>query len=120
MMDARLRHYLESIGVGPESLDGWKVQVAQRDGRDVAFFISRGTEVHMLAFEPGAMSRKNILAHLTPVFEEYGYVTTRVPVTETDHKLRQVLGFTETWRDAQFSYWALSELPFQKRSKSCP
>jgi hypothetical protein len=33
----------------------------------------------------------------------------------TDHKLREHLGFIETWRDDQFTYWALTELPFQRK-----
>jgi hypothetical protein len=119
MMDARLVSYLESIGADPQSLDGWNVEVAQKDGRDVGFFISCGMEAHMLAFEPGAMSRKNILAHLTPVFEQYGLVTTRVPLAEKDHKLRRMLGFMPVWSDHEYSYWAMTKLPFTRKEPSC-
>jgi hypothetical protein len=115
MMDLRLIRYLETLGVGPEALDGWSVKVAQRDGRDVGFFLQRGPEVHMLAFEDGAMSRRNITAHLAPVLDEFGYVTTRVPVGETDHKLRRVLGFEMTWQDNSFTYWAMTEMPFARK-----
>jgi hypothetical protein len=118
-MDARLVAYLGTLGTGPEALDGWTIQVAQRDGRDVGFFIHRGTEVHMLALEPGAMSRKNILDHLTPVFEQYGFCTTRVPLAEKDHKLRRILGFAPLWADHECTYWAMTKLPFTRKEPSC-
>lgn len=119
MMDDRLLQYLHTIGASPDALDGWTIKTAQRDGVDCGVVLTKGPEVHMLAFGAGAMSRKNILEHLSPILDRYGYVTTRVPIAERDHRLREILGFEMTWEDDKFTYWALTSLPFRKRSKSC-
>lgn len=114
-MDPRLVDYLASLGASPDALDGWQVHAAQRAGVDVGFVIIRGPEFHILSTAPGrAMTRKNILAFVKPVFEEHGYITTRVPLAETDHRLRQALGFTRSWDDEQYSYWAMTALPYER------
>ncbi len=116
-MDPRLVRYLASIGFGSDALDGWTVSVAQRDGVDCCFVLINGPEIHILPFEDGkAMTRKNVIETLTPLLDEFGYVTTRVPRTETNHKLRTTLGFEQTWQDDQFTYFALTELPFRRKS----
>ena len=63
---------------------------------------------------PG-MTRKNVLAALRPIMDEFGMITTRVPITETDHKLRDVLGFKQTWADERFTYFAMTELPWSRK-----
>jgi hypothetical protein len=114
-MDARLVDYLAGLGVMPDALDGWTIRVAQRAGVDVAFVITRGPEIHMLSIaERRAMSRRNIIEFIKPLLERFGYCTTRVPLAETDHRLRDTLGFTRTWQDDHFSYWVLTNLPYQK------
>lgn len=120
-MDARLDQYLAELGASPDSLNGWTIHTAQRAGIDVAFVIARGPEMHFVSIAEGrAMSRKNILDVIAPALAEYGYITTRVPIAETDHKLREALGFTRSWDDEHYSYWALTELPYQKsKGLSC-
>lgn len=118
-MDARLIRYLESIGVGADALEGWTVEIAMKDGVDAGFVISKGSEIHIYPFYAGAMSRKNIIDHLSPILAEFGFATTRTPITEQDDRLRTVLGFTETWRCNKYKYWAITELPFQRKDKSC-
>ncbi len=103
--------YLAALGL---SVEGWKKEVATRDGQDVAVVVSKGTEIHFVSLGGPAMTRKNTLEFLKPIYDEFGFVTTRVPIDVTDHKLRRVLGFKQTWADAQFSYWCMTELPFQK------
>lgn len=119
-MDERLSAYLRTLGADPSSLDGWTIQTAQRAGVDVAFVITCGPEIHFVAIdERRAMSRRNILQFVEPLLDQFGYCTTRVAVTETDHKLREALGFKRSWNDEHYSYWALTELPYQK-SKGLP
>lgn len=119
-MDPRLVAYLASLGASPDALDGWTVRTAQRAGADVAFVITRGTEIHMVSLVgPRAMSRRNILEHLAPILEEHGYATTRVPASETDHRLRLALGFTMTWQDQDYTYWALTSSPYKKGTTLC-
>lgn len=116
-MEDRALRYLTEMGVAEEQLGDWKVEVAQRAGKDVALVLTRGTEIHLAPLGPGAMSRRNTLQFIRPIFDEYGFVTTRTPRTVTDHKLRLSLGFEFTFSDDQFDYWAMTELPFQ-RSKT--
>lgn len=94
---------------------GWTLSQAFRAGRHVANVFSKGSEIHLEILDARrAMTRKNTLEFLKPIFDEYGYVTTRVPLDETEHRLRDVLGFKYMWSDNEYSYWCLTELPFQK------
>ena len=116
-MDKRLSEYLHAIGADESTLDGWTVSEAFRGGESVGFVMVNGTEIHVLPLaEKKAMSRRNILEFLEPIFAEHGYATTRVPITVTDHRLRDKLGFRETWRDEQFIYFAATELPFKRET----
>jgi hypothetical protein len=117
--DPRLIEYLTALSQGSadieKNLDGWIQRPAFRNGVQVGATIQRGPEMHMISFSDGkAMSRKNIVEHLAPVLDQYGYVTTRVPKAEEDHRLRTKLGFEFTWEDDQYTYWCLTQLPFQK------
>ena len=115
-MDARLVAYLSTLGATPAALDGWTVHTAQRGGVDVAFVITKGSEIHFVSLVgPRAMSRKNIVQYLCPLIEEYGYASTRVPASETNHKLRESLGFICVWQDENYSYWMLMHCPYQRQ-----
>jgi len=117
-MDARLVAYLESVGADVQCLDGWQIRPAQRAGKDVAFVITRGPEIHMLSLVEGnAISRRNLREYLRPIIEKFGYATTRVPLAEVNHRLRHALGFTYTWSDDHFSYWALTQVPYVRESE---
>lgn len=114
-MDPRAESYLRGLGLAPEHLEGWTVEVAKRAGQDVAIVATQGAEIHLVSLVgPRAMTRRNTLAFLQPLLERYGYATTRVPIDETNHKLREHLGFTETWNDGRWRYFAMTALPFQK------
>ena len=118
-MASKLSRYLASVGLpGSEPLlrkDGWDVQIAQRDGKDVAIVIVKGTEIHFCSLdEKRAMTRKNTLQFLRPIYDEWGFVTTRTPITETNDRLRSILGFKFQWHDQTYKYWTLFALPFQK------
>lgn len=117
-MDKRLVLYLASLGTDPTALVGWTVRTVQRAGEDVGFTISRGPEIHFLPLvERRAMSRRNIIEHINPLLEQFGYATTRVPKTETDHRLRTALGFEQTWEDHECTYWALTRLKYERTKK---
>ena len=115
----KLQDYLITIDVNDDVLSQWDIKKAYRDGQHVGYVIIKGCEIHMLSTnENKAMSRKNIKEFIEPLIESYGYCTTRVPIAETDHKLREVLGFEHGWSDENFSYWSLTKVPFQKE-KTC-
>jgi len=120
--DEILERYLETLDIdlngAKANLHGWDVKIAQRAGQDVAICVSKGPELHFVPLVEGkAMSRRNTIEALKPILDKYGYVTTRVPVCEENHRLRLKLGFVNTWSDNDFSYWALTELPYQKGKK---
>ena len=117
-MLAQVSLILSQLGLPKESLDGWECHVAQRNGQDVAMVIVRGCEVHMASLtDKGAISRKNVLQFLTPILDKHGMVTTRTPLSVTDDRLRDKLGFIKTWSDDRWNYFALTELPYQKATK---
>lgn len=119
-MDKRLVGYLASLGADPACLEGWTIRTAQRAGVDVAFVASLGPEIHFVSLVgPRAMSRKNIAEHLGAVIQEHGYATTRVPLAETNHRLREALGFTQSWADENYTYWVLTEAPYKKGQPPC-
>ena len=99
-------------------IPGWDVSIAKRDGKDCAVVITRGTEIHFESLGGPAMTRKNTLEYLTEIYREWGFVTTRTLATETDDRLRHVLGFKYQWTDGQFKYWTLFALPFSKKAPS--
>jgi len=120
-VDKRLMQYLASLGADPTSLVGWTVHTAQRDGEDVGFVITRGPEIHCLPLVEGkSLTRRNIIGHIAPLLEKFCYVTTRVPIAETDHRLRTALGFEQTWADADCTYWALTRLKYAHKNKGVP
>lgn len=104
--------FIEQLG---DSIKGWTTEPVFRAGREVGLFLYRGTEAHFMSFdEKHAISRKNATHHLSKIFDEYGFVTTRVPIEETDHRLREILGFQFQWSDEKFTYWILTQLPWGK------
>lgn len=116
-MDQRVIDYLQSIGAKPDALDGWSVAIAQRGGIDVAIVITSGPEIHFVSLVgPRAMSRKNIAEHMKPLFDRYGFVTTRTALSEKDHKLREHLGFEPVWCDESCQYWFCAEPPYQRNT----
>lgn len=106
---------LADLGLPLDAMDDWQCHIAQRAGKDVAAVIVKGPEIHFASLTGSpAISRKNVLEFMKPVFDEFGYVCTRVPIAVTDHKLREKLGFMNTWADDAFTYWHAYALPFQK------
>lgn len=114
-MDKRLADYLVNLGADARSLIGWTVHVAQSNGEDCGFVITRGPEIHILPLMPGcSITRRNIMEHLGCLIDRFGYATTRVPIAETDHRLRTALGFEQTWSDKNCTYWAITKLKYAR------
>lgn len=117
---SKLTRYLEAVGLPGSEVslrrDGWDVQIAQRDGKDCAVVCTKGPEVHFVSLhEKHAMTRKNTLEFLSKPFFEWGFVTTRTPVAETNDRLRTCLGFKYQWTDGMHKFWMMTELPWQKK-----
>lgn len=120
-MDKRLADYLALLGADPAALDGWTIRAAQRDGEPVGFTISNGPEVHILPLVEGkSLSRRNIIEFIEPILDQFGYVTTRVPIAETEHRLRTALGFVSSWSDDTYSYWCMTRLRYARTQQGEP
>lgn len=114
-MHPAVTNLCDELGISEAAFDGWQCTVAQRAGVDVAVVLSKGTELHMASLtDKKAISRKNVRDFVLPILLEYGFVTTRVPIAETDHKLRERLGFLKTWSDDHYSYFCMTEPPYEK------
>ena len=112
-LNSSVAAYLASLGVS--DLPGWTIKIAQRNGLDVGFVLTNGSEMHIAPMDRGeSLSRRNIHKFIVPMLEEFGYVTTRTPPDGIDYSWLTRVGFKQTWSDARFVYWALTELPYQR------
>lgn len=119
-MHPLILQYLTTLGMNEEqaraALTGWTVSTAMRHGEPAAIMLTQGSEIHMVSLnDRKALSRRIIAEFLNPLIEEYGYATTKVPIAVEDHTLRTRLGFQCTWQDANFTYWAVTEIPYQRK-----
>lgn len=106
--------YQEYQQLTPEQKQGWDESKAYARGRCVALTLVKGCEIHIIPIEnKKMMTRKNIKAHLKPLLERYGMVTTRYPINEGIPRLMHKLGFERTWDDGVMSYWMLTQLPYE-------
>ena len=101
------------------SLKDWDATPGFVDGQHVATLVSKGTEVHFSlvpGWRPKASHRGAIRELLRPVFDRYGFLTTRVRHDRPHLKtfVRRV-GFHPTWRDTDHEYFLLGRLPFERK-----
>lgn len=113
--DRVIEQYLEDLGFPRDTLKDWNCQIVQRNGADAYMVLTKGCEVHMASMSHRrAITRKNARETLAPILEEHGWATTRFPLGAVDQKLCDRLGFSHTWDDDRYSYFAMTELPFSK------
>lgn len=99
-------------------LEDWSVISVEADGQHAATVIAKGSEVHIavaVGYKPKACQRRAIKSFLQPLFNQYGFVTTRIP----HHRLAQKrfverVGFKPTWKDDNFEYYLLASMPFER------
>ena len=87
----------------------------------VARLMHAGSEVH---FEVHPEHRHRVIYRgvtrefLRPLFEQYGFLTTKVPLLDSVNKrFVQRIGFVSTWSDMDYDYFMLTALPFEKKGK---
>ena len=102
-------------------LKDWKA-VAVKDGdQHVATLITKGCEMHIAlvpGYKPRACKRGVIKSFLRPMFDSFGYVTTRVRHSRLNEKrFVERVGFKATWKDAEFQYYFLGSMPFERKKK---
>lgn len=99
----------------------WSEVLHLKDGKAVARLMHAGSEVH---FEIHPDHRHRVIYRgvtrefLRPLFEQYGFLTTKVPVLD-DKSRRFVtrIGFELMWSDRDYDYFMLTALPFGKKEK---
>lgn len=101
--------------------EGWVEKVEVRGDRAVARLLRRGTEVH---FEVDPEFRHKVIrrhwgrAFLKPLLEELEFLTTKVPHGDAPaRRFVTGVGFGSTWSDADYEYFMLTALPFEKKEK---
>ena len=102
-------------------LKDWNIVSVEADGRHAATVIVKGTEIHIAlaeGYKPKTCKRGVIKQFLKPLFDEYGFVTTRV----AHHRLKEKrfverVGFKPTWGDTEFQYYLLGSMPFERKAK---
>lgn len=100
---------------------GWSETFLMKDGQVAARLMHAGCEVHfevLPEFRHRVIFRGVAQEFLRPLFEEFGFLTTKVPVLD-DKNRRFVtrMGFQHTWSDADHDYFMLTALPFEKKGK---
>ena len=98
---------------------GWACTDWVEDEQTIATLLTNGPEMH-LSVAPGwrgrALSRRRILGALTPVFDKFGYVATRVKHDRVEQQTFVTrVGFTKIWSDDTFVYYMLTALPYQRQ-----
>lgn len=98
----------------------WEVLPFEFEGRHVWTLVAKGTEVHVALapdWNPRASMREAVRAFLKPIFDKYGFLTTRVQHDRPEQKaFVKRIGFKPTWKDGDVEYYLLGSLPFERKS----
>ncbi len=102
-------------------LEDWDAMEVKDGDQHAATLIVKGCEAHIALapdYRPKACKRGVIKKFLQPLFDEHGYVTTRVRHSRLKEKrFVERVGFTPTWKDDEFQYYFLGSMPFERKKK---
>jgi len=113
------------IGTPPHELEatfaGWEVHYHMENGQRAAAALLKGTEVHFVVapeWRRKLIRRDNTKAFLRALLDKNGgWLTTRLLIDSAGPAaFIQRIGFTKTWTDGVFNYYALCRLPFERRA----
>jgi hypothetical protein len=99
--------------------NGWTTHpMFDGEGHEVAFVAQKGPEIHFQVrdgYRHRAMQRNRIRAFAQERMGDWGYLTTRVPIgMDAEYVFVTRCGFLPTWHDDKFTYFMLTELPFER------
>jgi hypothetical protein len=104
-----------------EYLKDWDAIAIQDEDQHVGTLIAKGCEIHIAlveGYQPKSSKRRIIKQFLQPLFDEHGYVTTRIRHSSLKEKrFVERVGFTPSWKDADFQYYFLGVMPFERKTK---
>lgn len=111
MMNA-IADYLGCIPVG------WETRPIYVGGIYYGDVLLQGSEIHV-AINPKhrlrGWSRRVVRAFFAPLLEEKKFLTTRSEVGDNTEDFIRRLGFIQTNEDANYRYWWLDSLPFERK-----
>jgi hypothetical protein len=99
--------------------EDWDVLPFEFEGQHVWTMVVKGTEVHFALapdWRPKASMRGAVRSFLKPVFEQHGFLTTRIAHGRVSQKeFVKRIGFKPTWKDGDVEYYLLGSLPFERK-----
>lgn len=97
----------------------WDLTPLMSRGEHIGTIASRGTEVHVAlkeGYRPASSCRGTVREALAPLFDRYGFLTTRLQYSHRKEKaFIERVGFKATWRDDQFEFYMLGTMPFERK-----
>ena len=112
---------ITSVAEEAKAFESWEAVPGFIDGVHVCTALLKGTEIHFAIVADHRLRtvlRTRTREFLEPMFERYGFLTTRVAHgRKLEQRFVQRMGFEPTWSDAKFEYYLLAELPFSRKTK---
>jgi hypothetical protein len=101
------------------AFEAWDALPGFIDGVHVCTALMKGSEIHFAIVAEHRLRtvlRSRTREFLAPLFERYGFLTTRVALgRKAEQRFVQRMGFEPTWADHKFEYYLLAELPFERK-----
>jgi hypothetical protein len=97
------------------ALPDWELIEHHQNGARAGFALMKGSEFHCHLHPGFRLRRAEMREFLRPLFERYGFLTTRVEHGDTaNQRFNKVFGFERTWSDDRYHFFLMSELAFGK------
>ncbi len=86
------------------------------DGELTAVAVLLGSEFHCHTTPAFRFKRAKLREFMRPLVERDGFLTTRLAHGDTaNRRFNKLFGFRETWSDANYNYYVLSDVPFSEK-----
>jgi hypothetical protein len=112
---------ITSLAEEVEAFASWNAVPGFIDGVHVCTALLKGSEIHFAIVSDHRLRtvlRTRTREFIEPLFERYGFLTTRVAHgRKLEQRFVQRIGFEPTWSDEKFEYYLLAELPFSRKTK---
>ena len=95
----------------------WSLTPYQCNGVLGGVGLTKGSEFHFLPTSDFKLDRKAMCTALAPLFDRFGFLTTRVAHEDkANQRFNRLFGFEPTWADSTFQYFMMTKLPFGERT----
>ena len=124
-MEAKTFAKWAGIDAGPEVIEslreGWTIYPLKVGGIEVAAACMSGSEIHFAVspeWRGRVIAKQRMRDFLAPLFDIYGFLTTRSAPDKVRHRFLERMGFSLTWNDGINDHYFLTELPFGKQKRT--